>query len=114
MRDSLRMVYVATPYAAINCHDSQRQVFAKRIATQESKKVANAGYIPISPVLCFSEILDEQTQRDKLIEAGLELLSHCSYAYFSKHEDAPKSEGMKKEKELCQQLGITELTFELC
>ena len=57
------------------------------------------------------EVFDENTDRDKAISAGLELLSHCSYIYFSTHADAARSQGMKKEREYANELGLTELDF---
>ena len=106
------MVYVATPYAGLNVSDINRPFAAKKLAIAECQKVIKAGYIPISPVLAFGEVFDESVDRDKAINAGLELLSHCSYIYFSTHADAARSQGMKIEREYANELGLTELDFD--
>ena len=108
----MRMVYVATPYAGLNVSDINRPFAAKKLAIAECQKVIKAGYIPISPVLAFGEVFDESVDRDKAVNAGLELLSHCSYIYFSTHADAARSQGMKIEREYANELGLTELDFD--
>lgn len=112
MKQTMRMVYVATPYAGLNVSDINRPFAAKKLAIAECRKVIKAGYIPISPVLAFGEVFDESADREKAINAGLELLSHCSYIYFSTHADAARSQGMKKEREYANELGLTELDFD--
>lgn len=112
MKQTMRMVYVATPYAGLNVSDINRPFAAKKLAIAECQKVIKAGYIPISPVLAFGEVFDESADREKAINAGLELLSHCSYIYFSTHADAARSQGMKKEREYANELGLTELDFD--
>jgi hypothetical protein cfetvA_16596 len=112
VKQTMRMVYVATPYAGLNVSDINRPFAAKKLAIAECRKVIKAGYIPISPVLAFGEVFDESADRDKAINAGLELLSHCSYIYFSTHADAARSQGMKKEREYANELGLTELDFD--
>ena len=108
----MRMVYVATPYTGLNVSDINRPFAAKKLAIAECRKVIKAGYIPISPVLAFGEVFDESVDRDKAVNAGLELLSHCSYIYFSTHADAARSQGMKIEREYANELGLTELDFD--
>ena len=108
----MRLVYVATPYAGLNVSDINRPFAAKKLAIAECQKVIKAGYIPISPVLAFGEVFDESVDRDKAVNAGLELLSHCSYIYFSTHADAARSQGMKIEREYANELGLTELDFD--
>ena len=112
MKQTMRMVYVATPYAGLNVSDINRPCAAKKLAIAECQKVIKAGYIPISPVLAFGEVFDESVDRDKAVNAGLELLSHCSYIYFSTHADAARSQGMKIEREYANELGLTELDFD--
>lgn len=112
MKQTMRMVYVATPYTGLNVSDINRPFAAKKLAIAECRKVIKAGYIPISPVLAFGEVFDESVDRDKAVNAGLELLSHCSYIYFSTHADAARSQGMKIEREYANELGLTELDFD--
>lgn len=113
-KTTMRLVYVATPYAGLRgVSESNRPFLAKRIAKDTCKRVKEAGYTPISPILAFSEIFDEQKDRERVLEAGLELLSHCSYVYFyDLHPDSHLSEGMKKEREYARELGITELDLD--
>lgn len=110
-KTTMRLVYVATPYAGLRgVSETNRPFLAAQIAKNECLKVAKAGYVPISPVLAFGGIFSEN-EREKTMSACLELLSHCSYVCFSSHVDAAVSQGMKKEREYAKELGITELTF---
>lgn len=107
-----RLVYVATPYAGLRCHDSAREIIAIKLAKTECKKVIEAGYVPFSPILAWHGVLSEKDSREKALRAGLEALSVCSYIYFSKHPDSEFSNGMKCEKEYAREIGITELDFD--
>ncbi|MDL0089270.1 DUF4406 domain-containing protein [Campylobacter gastrosuis] len=111
---TMRLVYVATPYSGLRgVSEINRPFLARKIAKNACEMVKKAGYMPISPVLAFSEIFDEQKDREHALKAGLELLSHCSYAYFyDLHPDSHLSEGMKKEREYARELGITELDLD--
>ena len=98
-KTTMRMVYVATPYAGLSgVSEKKRPFLARYIAKNACIRVREAGYIPISPVLAFSGVFSEE-QRDEVLKAGLELLSHCSYVYFSKHPASEFSKGMDIEKE---------------
>ncbi|WP_081302510.1 DUF4406 domain-containing protein [Campylobacter fetus] len=114
MKKTMRLVYVASPYASISVakDENQRRFYAKKIAVSACKKVIEAGYEPISPVLAFSDIFDEKTDREKVMKACLELLSNCSYIYFANSVYSKNSAGMKMEKRYARELGITELEFE--
>ncbi|PHJ03235.1 hypothetical protein IW21_09405 [Campylobacter fetus subsp. venerealis] len=109
----MRLVYVASPYASISAarDENQRRFYAKKIATSACKKVMEAGYWPISPVLAFCDIYDEKTEREEVIKACLELLSDCSYIYFANSVYSKNSAGMKIEKRYARELGIVELEF---
>lgn len=109
MKETMRLVYVASPYAAFKSGKVNADFMACMVAKEECRKVKEAGYIPLSPVLAFSGVFSEE-QRDEVLKAGLELLSHCSYVYFyDLHPDAFNSEGMQKEREYARELGISEL-----
>ena len=112
-KTTMRMVYVATPYAGLSgVSEKKRPFLARYIAKNACIRVREAGYIPISPVLAFSGVFSEE-QRDEVLKAGLELLSHCSYVYFyDLHPDAFNSEGMRKEREYARELGISELDLD--
>ena len=108
-----RLVYVASPFRAIACPDRDRLYYAKRIALEEAKKLKGHGYIPLSPVLLFDGIYNEQKERELALKAGLALLETCDYIYVSTHRDSKNSEGIKAELEHAEKLGIIELKLEL-
>ncbi len=58
MKRTMKLVYVASPYASISVakDENQRRQYAKKIAIRECQKVIDAGYEPISPVLAFCDI----------------------------------------------------------
>ncbi|AHE95152.1 hypothetical protein [Campylobacter fetus] len=80
MKRTMRLVYVASPYASISVakDENQRRQYAKKIAIRECQKVIGAGYEPISPVLAFCDVFDE-SDRERVMNACFELLSSCSY-----------------------------------
>ncbi|MDV2490757.1 MULTISPECIES: DUF7768 domain-containing protein [Campylobacter] len=90
---------------------AKENFFAKQIALHSCKKVLKAGYEPISPVLAFCDVFDE-SDRERVMNACLELLSNCSYIYYAKSVYSKDSAGMKAEKRYARELGITELEFE--
>lgn len=106
-----RLVYVATPYAGLRCSEENRTKIAKEVALKECKRVKEAGYIPVSPILMWGELFDENSDRKTLLTAGLELLSVCSYVYFSSHPSSAYSAGMRAEREYAKELGISEIGF---
>ena len=107
-KETMRLVYVASPYAAFKSGKVNADFMACMVARDECRKVKEAGYIPLSPVLAFSGVFSEE-QRDEVLKAGLEMLSHCSYVYFSKHPASEFSKGMDIEREYARELGISEL-----
>ena len=112
MKQSTRLVYVATPYAGIRCGDSIRDIAALKIARAECKKVKEAGFIPISPILAWNGVYSEDRDRDELLRAGLELMIACSYVYFSNHPDSEYSVGMKLEREYANEIGLSVIDFD--
>lgn len=113
MKETMKLVYIASPYASISVakDENQRRQYAKKIAIRECQKVIDAGYEPISPVLAFCDVFDE-SNRERVMNACLELLSHCSYIHYAKNVYSKDSAGMKAEKRYARELGITELEFE--
>lgn len=82
LKETMRLVYVASPYAAFKSGKVNADFMACMVARDECRKVKEAGYIP---------------------------LSHCSYVYFSKHPASEFSKGMDIEREYARELGISEL-----
>ncbi|MGP1579962.1 MAG: DUF1937 family protein [Wolinella sp.] len=108
-----KLVYLASPFRAITCSERDRLYYARRVALEEAKKLKSHGYIPLSPVLLFGEIYNEQKERELALKAGLALLETCDYIYVSTHRDAKNSEGIKAELAHAEKLGIIELRLEL-
>ena len=107
------MVYLASPFRAITCNDRDRLYYARRVALEEAKKLKSHGYIPLSSVLLFGEIYNEQKERERALLSGRMLLECCDYIYVSTHKDSAKSEGIKAELAHAEKLGIIELKLEL-
>lgn len=109
------LVYVASPYEALEVNELSRKSLAIEIAKSECLKLIkeNENLIPLSPVLLFSQFLEEKTERTKALQMGFELLKQCDAIYLSTHKDAKHSKGMQKEALLAKELGIKELRLSL-
>lgn len=105
------IVYLASPFKALECKESCRGDFARHIAKLECVKLKAYGYIPISPVLLLSEIYHDEIDREVIMESCLELLERCDYIYVADHRDSTKSQGIKAELEHAKKLGILELSL---
>lgn len=79
----------------------ERVVKLAEMGCQEIKK---RGFIPLSPVLSFLRAYREESERDEALEDGLTLLSRCHCFYEVK--SAYKSEGVKRERKVAQELGL--------
>ena len=108
-----KLVYLASPFRAIACSERDRLYYARRVALEEAKKLKSHGYIPLSPVLLFGEIYNEQKERERALLSGRLLLECCDYIYVSTHRDAKNSEGIKAELAHAEKLGIVEMKLEL-
>ncbi len=108
-----KFVYIASPYAGLSCARKERHYVAKRIALKECEKIRKAGFIPLSPILAFDGIYDEERDRESVLLAGMELLLRCDYIHAAKHPDSPHSPGMKAELEYAKKNGILEIEIEL-
>lgn len=107
----MKRVYVASPYAGLRCDDDIRAYLALKVAKEAYMKVKKAGFVPVSPVIELDGKVDEATQRDIAINAGLDMLKDCDYIYFSTHADAKFSKGMQIERQRAKELFIPEITI---
>lgn len=109
------LVYVASPYEALEVSELSRKSLAIEVAKSECLKLTKESehIVPLSPVLLFSHFLEEKTGRVKALQMGLELLKKCDAIYLSTHKDAKHSKGMQKEALLAKELGIKELRLSL-
>lgn len=107
----MKKVYIASPYAGLRCDDNIRAYLALKVAKEAYIKAKKAGFVPISPVIELDGKVDEATQRDIAINAGLDMLKDCDYIYFSTHPDAKFSKGMQIERQMAKELFIPEITI---
>lgn len=104
-----KLVYVASPYAAISCarDEEQRKLYAKKIAIRACKEVKNAGYSPISPVLALCDIYNDKEDRDEVMRICKKMLEGCSYIYVANSSYSKASKGIRQELEFAKSLNIT-------
>jgi hypothetical protein len=111
-----KLVYVASPVRPIlesstypdNWH---AWTAIKQFALQATKKVKAAGHIPISPILAFSGVFDEYTEREKIEAACFVLLMACDELYVSPSHFSQFSAGIKLEREWAQAAGMQEVDY---
>ncbi|AQW85459.1 hypothetical protein CPIN18021_1075 [Campylobacter pinnipediorum subsp. caledonicus] len=108
-----KFVYVATPYAGLGLDKIGTSVVGVKLAKDTCKMIKDAGYVPISPVLCFDGVYDELKDRDDVMQNCLYFMSLCDYVYFSSHPASKNSKGMKRERQEASRIGLTELSFDI-
>lgn len=97
-----KLCYICSPYRG----DIERNTeYARKL----TRIVLDCGYVPITPHLYLTQILNEEDpeQRKKGLEAGAELLKNCKYIFIGSRYGLSK--GMLKEIEIAIEEGITEL-----
>lgn len=82
----------------------------KHRAVGYCRKAAEKGYLPIAPHIIFTQFLDEddESEREKGIEMGLELLRTCDEVVFF----GDITEGMQRELNLARELGLPVRRFD--
>lgn len=105
----MSMVYIASPYAKL----SKAEAISE--ARKASLQVKRMGFVPISTVLMWDDVYDEKAgdDRDRVIDAGLDVLSACEYIYVHKCDGWDESEGIKSELEYAKMKNIPEIEFEV-
>lgn len=100
-------VFVSSPYGAImeviDDKDKARELALKH-ARAGARKVLEMGHIPLSPVLAFDGVYDEQSQRELAISDSLKTLNWCEGVLFVRSEFSPFSTGMVLEEEWAKKL----------
>lgn len=109
---SKKIAYIASPVRDYYENFPENKIemmveHAKKIS-QEAKKM---GYIPISPVIMFVDIYDDEMNREEVLSDDLCILERCD-AFVYRHSDLKKSAGMQKELECAKELGLEIIDIE--
>ncbi len=101
------IAYICSPYRG----DIKRN---KEYARELTKKALDAGYVPITPHLYLTEVLDDEKEIERTIglTAGLTLLRACDKILIGKRYGI--SSGMITEIETAKAKNIEELDLEAC
>ena len=114
-----KLVYIASPVRAVyeeydRANHGEHGTDTDCIndyANEGIRRVYNAGHIPISPVMIFSNIYDEFEEREEILEACKLLLSRCDEIMVIDTPYNKYSEGIKIELALAKELGITQVEY---
>lgn len=98
-----KVVYVSSPLKGLELAE------AVRIARVSATKIKHAGFIPVSPVLSFIVVYDEEIEPERTLEACLELLKRCDAIYVAEHEASKSNKGILAEIELAEKLGLARI-----
>ena len=91
-----KLAYVCSPYSG----NIQANIeFARKCC----RRVMERGYVPIAPHLLFPQFMSEETEREKAIDLGLQLLAKCAVLWICGRY---VSDGMRQEIEEAERLGI--------
>lgn len=95
----MKLAFISSPYAPISVTD------ALYVARELSKIAVQEGYIPISPVLNFHGVLQENTpsDRESILVMCQEMLNRCDVVYVADTE-VGISEGMRHEINFAESL----------
>jgi hypothetical protein len=109
-----RIVYIASPVRAVydammHLDDAHNKTI--ELARKGCAVVKTAGHIPLSPVLVFDGVFDENLERDAVMEACFALLAKCDEIYVVQSTVTANSKGIKAELALAKKLGITEVEY---
>lgn len=68
----------------------------------------DSGFVPFAPHIFYTQFLDDNNEDDRAggIQCGIEMLKRCDRLWVFKGEDKQVSEGMAKEIEIAEKLGI--------
>ncbi len=100
-----KLCYICSPYKG----DTERN---KEYARELTRIALECGYVPITPHLYLTQVLDEENpdQRELGMAAGQELLRHCKYIYIGSRYGL--TEGMLEEIRIALEEEITELAWQ--
>lgn len=114
-KEAAMIIFVCSPYLAILQGRRKEREALKLIykyAKAGSKAVKEMGYIPLSPVLCFQDVYDESTERDKALHGSNALLKASQGIMVVKTPYNKYSSGMAQEIEKAKELGLSFYEFE--
>ena len=92
----MKKIYVCSPY-------SGNIEFHTRYAREASRTIFDEGHIPIAPHLLFPQFMSEETERDKALQMGIEILKLCDELWIFGKVISP---GMEKEINEAHKLNI--------
>ena len=94
----MKKIFVCSPYRGNIEENTKRAIFAARV-------ICNCGYIPVVPHLYFPQFLndDDQFERIKGIEYGIELMKGCDQLWLIGTEI---SKGMECDREVAKKIRI--------
>lgn len=90
------LAYICSPYRG----DVERNTEEAR---KYSRFAVDQSYIPIAPHLLFPQFMDEETERDKALAMGQELMSKCDEVWIF---GSVITEGMQGEINTARSRGI--------
>lgn len=105
MLEENKMCYICSPYRG----SIERNL---RYARELTRIVLDAGYVPVTPHLYLTQVLDENdpVQREKGLAAGISLLKHCKYILIGSKYGL--SEGMLDEIQVALNEKLVELAVQ--
>lgn len=92
------LTYIAVPYSA----DPELGV---ELSVTYSKKVREMGFVPLSPILAFSSLFDNDSEYEQALECCCDALSHCGQVMFVV-VNGKLSRGQRIEYDHALELGI--------
>lgn len=106
--------YVASPYGSVKraLEPMDWVSITRAYALKGAKHAKMMGYLPISPILCFDGVYDEESERLEVLADGLELLRNCQSILEVKTPYSKDSSGMKEELALAKSLGLSHYAIE--
>lgn len=102
-----KIVYVMTPYSKVERSE------ALGIASRACKKIKQKGFVPLSPVLLFDSIYDNDKEYEDVMDACFSLLCKCEYYYYTQTPHSQSSNGMTQELTWAKELHVEPLRIEL-
>ena len=102
----MKSVYICSPYRSYQKDPAERarEIDCNlRLARKGCRIAVERGFIPVAPHLYFPQFLNEATEGDVGIEAGLELLKQCKEVWVLGRRI---SDGMADEIQYAKELGI--------
>ncbi|WP_334095590.1 hypothetical protein [Helicobacter typhlonius] len=103
------VIYVSSPYKAVlNAVNDSAEAKSLIIgyAIKGAQIIKEMGYTPLSPVLNFEGVYEEESEREVILKAGLELLKVCDGILIVNTPYSDTSAGMVLELESAKRLNL--------